>query len=51
MYRLKSSVIRPFASKLAVQGRYNLRLCLYVLSGSLQGVAVRPLPCNYYVIQ
>ncbi len=44
-------VLRILGSKLAVQGRYNQRLFLHVLSGSLQGIAVRPLPCNYYVIQ
>ena len=38
-------------SRLAVQGRYNQSLFLRVLSRSLQGIAVRPLPCNYYVIQ
>jgi len=37
--------------KLAVQGRYNLNLFLGVLTRSLQGVAERPLPCNYNVIQ
>ena len=37
--------------KLAVQGRYNLNLFLGVLPRSLQGVAERPLPCNYNVIQ
>jgi hypothetical protein len=43
-------VLRILDSKLAVQGRYNQRLFLHVLSGSLQGIAVRPLPCNYYGI-
>src|SRR5271169_5032678 len=37
--------------KLAVQGRYNQSLHLRVSSRSLQGVAERPLPCNYNVIQ
>jgi hypothetical protein len=37
--------------KLVVQGRYKLDLFLRLLSRSLQGVAVRPLPCNYNVIQ
>jgi hypothetical protein len=37
--------------KLAVQGRYNQSLCLWVSSCSLQGIAERPLPCNYNVIQ
>src|SRR5712671_3481643 len=35
--------------KLAVQGRYNQSLHLGVSSRSLQGIAERPLPCNYYV--
>jgi len=35
------------ASKLAVQRRYNMTVFLCVLSGSLQGIAVRPLPCHY----
>ena len=47
---LDPPVFRPFGSKLAVQGRYNQNLFLRVLSGPLQGIAVRPLPCNYYVI-
>ena len=37
-------------SKLAVQERYNQSRFLGVLLRSLQGIAVRPLPCNYYVI-
>jgi hypothetical protein len=36
---------------LAVQRRYNINLFLSVLTGSLSGVAERPQPCNYYVIQ
>src|ERR1700683_662106 len=39
------------APKRAVQGRYNENLVLSVLSRSLQGIAERPLPCNYNVIQ
>ena len=42
---------RPFGSRLAVQGRYNQSLFHRVLSRSLQGIAERPLPCNYNVIQ
>ena len=38
-------------SKLAVQGRYNMDVFSSVLAGSLQGIAERPLPCNYNVIQ
>jgi hypothetical protein len=38
-------------AKFAVQGRYNENLFLGVLSRSLQGIAERPLPCNYNVIQ
>ena len=37
-------------SKLAVQGRYKVDLFLCILTGSLQGVAERPLPCSYNVI-
>jgi hypothetical protein len=44
-------VFRSFGSKLAVQGRYNQNLFHRVLSRSLQGIAERPLPCNYNVIQ
>ena len=38
-------------SKLAVQGRYNMGVFSRVLTGSLQGITERPLPCNYNVIQ
>jgi hypothetical protein len=48
---LNPQVFRPFGSKLAVQGRYNQSLFPRVLSRSLQGIAERPLPCNYNVIQ
>jgi hypothetical protein len=37
--------------KLAVQERYNQKMCLSVSSCSLQGIAERPLPCKYNVIQ
>ena len=37
-------------AKLAVQGRYNMGVFSSVLTGSLQGIAERPLPCNYNVI-
>jgi|HubBroStandDraft_5_1064220.scaffolds.fasta_scaffold199865_2 hypothetical protein len=37
--------------KLAVQERYNQNLFFLVLIGSLQGIAVRPLPCSYYEIR
>jgi hypothetical protein len=40
-----------FGSKLEVQGRYNQSLFHRALRCSLQGLAVRPLPCNYNVIQ
>ena len=43
-------VFRLPVPKLAVQGRYNQNLFLSVLSRSLQGIAERPLPCNYNVI-
>ena len=49
--RAKISGTHTFGSKLAVQERYNQSLFHRVLSRSLQGIAVRPLPCNYYVIQ
>src|SRR4029077_7672093 len=44
-------VFRLPVSKLAVQGRYNMGVFSSVLTGSLQGIAERPLPCNYNVIQ
>jgi hypothetical protein len=50
-FNLNPPGFRPFGSKLAVQGRYNQNPFHRVLSGSLQGIAMRPLPCNYYVIQ
>jgi hypothetical protein len=37
--------------KPAVQGRYKVNLFLRALTGSLQGVAERPLPCSYNVIR
>jgi hypothetical protein len=40
-----------FRSRLAVQERYNDSSFFRVLSCSLQGVAERPLPCNYNVIE
>jgi hypothetical protein len=48
---LNPAVFRTLGSKLAVQGRYNQKPFHRVLSRSLQGIAVRPLPCNYYEIQ
>jgi hypothetical protein len=52
---LKIASISQFSElavpKLAVQGRYNQNLFLAVLPHSLQGIAERPLPCNYNVIQ
>jgi hypothetical protein len=44
-------LLRIVGAKLAVQGRYKLSLFLCVLSRSLQGIAERPLPCSYNVIQ
>jgi hypothetical protein len=41
----------PISSKLAVQKRNNQSPFFRVLSGSLHGIAERPLPCNYNVIQ
>jgi hypothetical protein len=40
-----------FGARLAVQGRYNVSLFHRVLRRSLQGIAERPLPCNYNVFQ
>jgi hypothetical protein len=40
-----------FQTLYAVQGRYNQSMCLWVSSCSLQGIAERPLPCSYNVIQ
>jgi len=42
---------QSFGSRLAVQERYNEGSFFRVLHCSLQGVALRPLPCNYNVIQ
>jgi hypothetical protein len=42
---------RPKTPKLAVQERYNQNSFLSVSSRSLHGIAERPLPCNYNVIQ
>src|SRR5208283_3225553 len=36
---------RILAQRLAVQGRYNVSVFLSILTGSLQGIAERPLPC------
>jgi hypothetical protein len=49
--RSSSYFVRTFTAKIAVQGRYKLSPYLRVLSRSLQGIAERPLPCNYNVIQ
>ena len=42
---------QSFGSRLAVQERYNESSLFTVPSCSLQGVALRPLPCNYNVVQ
>jgi len=42
---------RILAQRLAVQGRYNVSVFLSILTGSLQGIAERPLPCIYNGIQ
>jgi hypothetical protein len=44
-------VLRLAVPRLAVQGRYKVSLFLRVLSRSVQGIAERPLPCSYNVIQ
>jgi hypothetical protein len=49
--RSQDRFFQNFGSKLAVQGRYNQKPFHRVLSRSLQGIAERPLPCNYNVIQ
>jgi hypothetical protein len=41
-------LFESFGAKLAVQERYNESSFFMVLSCSLQGVAERPLPCNYF---
>ena len=43
----KSPLFQSFGSRLAVQERCNESSFFMVLSCSLQGVALRPLPCNY----
>jgi hypothetical protein len=43
--------IGPLVRNPAVQERYNLNLFLGVPRHFLQGVALRPLPCSYNVIQ
>jgi hypothetical protein len=45
------TLFENFGAKLAVQERYNQSLFHRALSRSLQGVAERPLPYNYNVIQ
>jgi len=45
------SRLSDFLQKLAVQGRYNMDVFSSILTGSLQGIAERPLPCDYNVIQ
>jgi hypothetical protein len=42
---------KVFASKLAIHRRYAERRFLCIPYGYLQGIAVRPVPCNYNVIQ
>jgi len=42
---------RSFASKLAIHRRYTERRLLCIPSCYLQGITVRPVPCNYNVIQ
>jgi hypothetical protein len=39
------------ANRYAIHRRYTEHPLLCVPYGSLQGVTVRPVPCNYYVIQ
>jgi hypothetical protein len=49
--RVQITLFESFGAKLAVQERYNQSLFRRAHSHSLRGIAVRPLPCNYYVIQ
>lgn len=45
-----SPVFQNSGSKLAIHRRYTEHPILDVPYGSLQGITVRPVPCNYYVI-
>ena len=48
----RSPFSKILLEELAVQGRYNSLSCSFALPCcSLQGIAERPLPCNYNVIQ
>jgi hypothetical protein len=49
--KASTDAIRLHVPKLAVQGRYNQNPFLSISSCFLQGIAERPLPCNYNVIQ
>ena len=40
-----------FGASLAIHGRYTEYPLLGILYRPLQGVTVRPMPCNYYVIE
>ena len=42
---------QSFGSKLAIHRRYTERRFLCILYRYLQGITVRPVPCNYNVIQ
>ena len=42
---------RTFGSKLAIHRQYTERRFLCIPYCYLQGITVRPVPCNYYVIQ
>jgi hypothetical protein len=45
------SSFQSFGSKLAIHRRYTERRLLSIPSCYLQGITVRPVPCNYNVIQ
>jgi hypothetical protein len=45
------TLFREFGSKLAIHRRYTERRFLCIPYCSLQGITVRPAPCNYYVIR
>ena len=50
-FGVRASFFQAFGSRLAVQERYNESSFFRIPSRCLQGVALRPLPCNYNVIQ
>ena len=47
----QAPVFQSFGPKLAIHRRYTERPFLCVPYCYLQGITVRPVPCNYYVIR